>query len=135
MTSSRRFTSFQSLGLVALALSLGFAAPVYAQRDGVIAGRVMDVNGNPIAGATVTVLSIERGDERTFETDEDGNYYGRGYRSDRFLVTMSAEGFRSQQQEVKVNFGMNTVDGVLATALAPSAASATATTKRKAPPT
>jgi tetratricopeptide (TPR) repeat protein len=68
----------------------------------------------------VTVLSLERGDSRTFETDEEGDYYGRGYRTDRYLVTMAAEGYESQQQEVKVNFGANTVDGVLPVAVAPS---------------
>jgi len=115
-----RFASLRSLGLVVLALSLGVAAPAYAQRDGVIAGRVTDVDGNPIVGATVTVLSLERGDSRTFETDAEGDYYGRGYRTDRYLVTMSAAGFQAQQQEVKVNFGVNTVDGTLARAVAPS---------------
>jgi len=111
---------FRPFGLVVLALSLGFAAPAYAQRDGVISGKVTDPEGNPIVGATVTILSLARGDSRTFETDESGDYYGRGYRSDRFLVTIAAEGFQSQQQEVKVNFGLNTVDGVLPRAVAPS---------------
>ncbi len=120
MSSSLRFTRVRSFSLVVLALTLGVAAPAYAQRDGVIAGRVTDVDGNAIAGATVTVRSIERGDSRTFETDEAGDYYGRGYRTDRYLVTMAAEGFQSQQQEVKVNFGMNTVDGRLPVAMAPS---------------
>lgn len=120
MNSSFRFTSFLFFGVVLLALSLGVAAPAYAQRDGVITGRVTDLEGNPIVGATVTVRSIARGDTRTFKTDEAGEYYARGYRSDRYLVTMAAEGFLTQQQEVKVNFGMNTVDGRLASALAPS---------------
>ncbi len=120
MNVSCRFANLRSFGLVVLALSLGVAAPVYAQRDGVIAGRITDGEGNPIAGATVTVASIERGDTRTFETDEAGDYFGRGYRTDRYLITVSAPGFGSQQQQLKVNFGMNTVDAVLARAVAPS---------------
>lgn len=120
MSSSFRFARVRSRALVVLALTLGVAAPAYAQRDGVIAGRVTDVDGNVVVGATVTVLSLERGDSRTFQTDEDGDYYGRGYRTDRYLVTVAAAGFQSQQQEVKVNFGMNTVDAMLARAVAPS---------------
>lgn len=120
MSSSPCFTNFRSFGLVLLVLTLGVAAPAYAQRDGVITGRVTDPDGNPIVGATVTVRSVARGDTRTFETDEEGSYYGRGYRSDRYLVTMAAEGFQSEQQEIKANFGMNTVDGVLRRPVAPS---------------
>ena len=120
MSSSLRFARVRSLALVVLALTLGVAAPAYAQRDGVIAGRVTDVDGNVVVGASVTVLSLERGDSRTFQTDEGGDYYGRGYRTDRYLVTVAAAGFQSQQQEVKVNFGLNTVDAMLARAVAPS---------------
>lgn len=120
MSFSPRFTNFRSFSLVVLVLMLGIAAPAYAQRDGVIAGRVTDPDGNPIVGATVTVVSVSRGDTRTFETDGEGSYYGRGYRSDRYLVTMAAEGFQSEQQEIKGNFGMNTVDGVLRRTVAPS---------------
>jgi len=114
------FARFRSFGLVVLVLSLGVAAPAYAQRDGVVAGKVTAVDGSPIVGATVTVFSIDRGDTRTFETDEEGDYFGRGFRIDRYVVTMSATGFEIQQHEVKINFGMNTVDGVLARAVAPS---------------
>ena len=113
-------TRFRSFVLVALALSLGLAAPAFAQTDGVVAGRVTDVDGNPVVGATVTVVSIARGDSRTYETDDEGNYYGRGLRSDLYQVTITAEGYQAQQQQVKVNFGMNTVDGVLNRAVAPS---------------
>jgi len=112
--------SSRSLVLMLLALSLGFAAPAYAQRDGVLAGRVSDVDGNPLAGATVAIFSPDRGDTRTLETDENGDYMGRGFRTDTYVVTISADGYQAMQQQVKVNFGMNTVDASLATAVAPS---------------
>jgi tetratricopeptide (TPR) repeat protein len=85
-----------------------------------MSGSPPDPPSDTMLPSTVTVLSLERGDSRTFQTDEEGDYYGRGYRTDRYLVTMAAAGFQGQQQEVKVNFGMNTVDGRLATAVAPS---------------
>jgi hypothetical protein len=49
------------------------AAPAWAQSAS-ISGRVEDPSGSPIAGATVTVKSLETGASRTTATNADGNY-------------------------------------------------------------
>jgi hypothetical protein len=41
---------------------------------GVLTGRVVDSSGNPVAGATVTVTSVDNGQERSGKTGMDGSY-------------------------------------------------------------
>lgn len=110
---SLQSSRFLLLGTLLVSASMLLSTPALAQRDAVIAGRVADLEGNPVPNATVTVYSPDRGETRTFQTDGDGNYMGRGFRTDTFIVTVEAEGFAPQQREVKLNFGMNTVDASL----------------------
>ncbi len=120
MNSTGRLSRLTKFSLILLALSLAAAAPAYAQRDGVIAGKITDNDGNPITGALVSVHSPDRGDTREFETDSDGDYMGRGFRTAVFEITITAEGYQGFKRELKVNFGMNTLDGSLPRAVAPS---------------
>jgi tetratricopeptide (TPR) repeat protein len=99
---------------------MAVAAPAFAQSDGVIAGRVVDTDGQPIAGATVSIYSPDRGDTRDLVTNADGDFMGRGFRTDVFVITFTADGFEGLRRELKVNFGMNTVDATLGRAVAPS---------------
>ena len=65
--------ALQVLGgtLVVLLLSL----PTFSQGSaGRIVGAVFDSNGGVIAGATVTVLDVQRGTTRTLTTDDSGAY-------------------------------------------------------------
>jgi hypothetical protein len=65
--------ALQVLGgtLVVLLLSL----PTFSQGSaGRIVGAVFDSNGGVIAGATVTVLDVQRGTTRTLTTDDTGSY-------------------------------------------------------------
>ncbi|NKB88627.1 MAG: tetratricopeptide repeat protein [Acidobacteria bacterium] len=120
MFERRSSLSALQLGVAALLLSLAFATPAYAQRDGVISGRVTDVDGSPLAGAMVSVYSPDRGDTRSLTADEGGNFMGRGFRTDVYVITISADGYQPVQQELKVDFGQNTVDASLVAAVAPS---------------
>lgn len=108
--SARRFLP---MVLAVLAVALLPAGDVLAQRDGVVAGQVTDTSGNPIAGATVLVISADRGDQRELETDEEGQFMGRGFRPENYVVRVSAEGYQTMEEEVRVRLGMNTVDMVL----------------------
>jgi tetratricopeptide (TPR) repeat protein len=90
------------------------AAPALAQRDAVIAGKVVDTTGAPIAGATVEIVSLDRGDTKTLRTNDDGEYLGRGFRPEVYLIRASAEGFVPVEQQMRANLGMNTVDITMA---------------------
>jgi len=50
------------------------AAPAWGQASAAISGRVEDASGSPIAGAKVTVKSLETGASRSTATNADGNY-------------------------------------------------------------
>jgi carboxypeptidase family protein len=50
------------------------ARPGWAQVSAAISGRVEDSSGSPVAGATVTVKSLETGATRVLTTDEAGNF-------------------------------------------------------------
>jgi tetratricopeptide (TPR) repeat protein len=99
-----------------LLLLLALAAPVYGQRDAIAAGRVVDQTGTPIRGAQVEIVSIDRGDHKNARTDEDGEYMIRGLRVEMYVLRVTAEGFATVENEVKMNFGMNTVDATMAAA-------------------
>lgn len=100
------------------ALVLLVATPVIAQRDATIAGRVLDTDGNPIANAVITVHSPTKGTTRTLQTDKGGDYRARGFSIGVYVVRAEAEGFATQERELKLNFGMNTVDVTLGPAVA-----------------
>lgn len=89
-------------------------ATALAQRDGVLAGRVIDREGNPVAGALIQITSVGRGDVRELRTDDDGEYLGRGFRPEAYNIVVSAEGYDTEATEYKINLGMNTLDVTLA---------------------
>ncbi len=97
---------------------LSVAAPAWAQHDAVIAGRVVDPQGNPVPRATIIVFSIERGDQRELHANDKGEYIGRGFRPERYRIQVRAEGFAPVEQEVRARLGMNTVDVTLPPATA-----------------
>jgi len=101
--------------LLALALT---PATALAQRDAVIAGKVVDQEGNPIANALVQVYSTDRGDVRDLHANDKGEYIGRGFRPEVYRIRVTADGYATVEQEVKFDFGMNTVDVTMQVAYA-----------------
>ena len=79
---------------LALLFCVAAVAPAAAQRDAIIAGKITDLAGNPVAGANVEIRSLDRGDVKQLRTNDDGEYLGRGYRPESYLLTISAEGFQ-----------------------------------------
>lgn len=94
-------------------LVLLVATPAIAQRDATIAGKVVDIEGKPIANAVITIHSPSKGTTRTLRTDQSGDYRARGFSIGVYVVRVEAEGLATQEQEIKLNFGMNTVDATL----------------------
>lgn len=94
--------------------TLFVSPPADAQRDAVIAGRVVDVDGNPVTGAVIVVTSADRGDSRELRTDDEGNFMGRGFRpAENYVVQVQAEGFAGMQQDLRTSLGTNTADFTL----------------------
>lgn len=104
--------SARSFLLPVLVLMLGvlYSAPAVAQEDAVLAGKVTDAEGNPVPNAVIVVRSLERGGEREIRADENGDYFARGFRPERYQLEVRASGYRPVQQEVRLSLGMNTVD-------------------------
>lgn len=88
-----------SLLFVVLVLTLMPAQELYAQ-TGYIWGRVIDVDGNPIAGATIRFQSLKSNRKYTLETDEDGAYQHAGvYSIDNYRVIVEKDGYVNDFKE------------------------------------
>ena len=102
-----------SLGLmVALA-----AAPVFAQSTSAgVGGQVVGADGQPVAGAEVTITHIDSGTVSRATTDAAGRYNARGLRvGGPYTVTINKAGAGSDTEEnVYLTLGTaNTIDAQL----------------------
>lgn len=70
------------------------SSPILAQdTSSSISGRVLDANGQPVAGATVQIVHEPSGTTKTTTTDADGRYAAQGLRvGGPFDVTVSKSG-------------------------------------------
>lgn len=123
--------------LLPLMLSSLFAmSGAYAQNtSSSMGGSIVDENGQPVAGATVTILHIPSGTSRTIQTGPDGRYSAQGLRvGGPFEVTVSsAEGSKAEQSDVYLRLSEETtlnltvgtnaamLEGLMVTADAPGA--------------
>ena len=90
--------------LVVLCL-IGMAAPAaLAAERGTVSGKVTDMAGDAVAGATVRVVS-RSGAGRAATTDRDGRFSVDGLVAGRYLVEVAALGFRTETREVRVGDG------------------------------
>lgn len=89
-------TALQALALMGAGLgAIAFAAPAAAQDYSQVnaTGRVQGTNGEPIAGATVTVRSNAQGDTRTATTNDNGVYRVPALQQGTYTFTIEASGF------------------------------------------
>lgn len=110
MTDHRRLRmSKLTLGLVA-ALA---AAPAFAQSTSAgVAGVVTSAEGQPVAGAEVTIVHVESGTVSRATTDASGRYNARGLRVGgpyRITITKPGEGTRTEDN---IFLGLNQVNTV-----------------------
>jgi hypothetical protein len=76
---------------------------------GTVSGTVTDSNGNPLAGATVTVTNLANGSQSEATTDSNGNYSIPGLQAGlNYSVTASDNGYTSQTTDLMLAAGSNT---------------------------
>jgi hypothetical protein len=85
----------RALACVVLTITLGAGAwPAIAQGTvGTIIGTVLDSNGGPLPGATVTVTSSRTKEARTTVTDAAGTYAVPGLAAGSYQVEVQLSGF------------------------------------------
>jgi carboxypeptidase family protein/TonB-dependent receptor-like protein len=93
----RRKNAVQLLGGLFAVLLL--CLPAFSQGSfGRILGTVSDQSGGVIAGATVTVLDVDRGVTRTLTTDDAGAYNAPNLTPGNYTVRVEAKGFQRLQR-------------------------------------
>ncbi len=91
---------------IALSLSIALAAaPSFAQNTtSAIGGKVSGADGNPAAGATVTIVHVESGSVNNVTTDAQGRYVARGLRvGGPYTITIEKNGITEKRENVFVN--------------------------------
>lgn len=85
----------------AIASLLAASVPALAQdTSSSISGRVLDANGQPVAGATVQIVHEPSGTTKITTTDADGRYSAQGLRvGGPFDVTASKAGLTQAEQD------------------------------------
>ncbi len=86
--------------IVVFVVTLMPAQSLLAQGTGYVWGRVIDVNGNPIEGATIEIDAIESSRKYTLTTNEEGRYQHAGvYPRDEYRVIVEKEGYVNDYKE------------------------------------
>src|ERR1700719_2770584 len=99
------FCIFSSLRRAAVLLGATLGAlliclPLFSQGSyGRILGAVTDQTGGVIAGATVTVLDVDRGISRTLTTDDAGEYNAPNLVPGKYTVRAEAKGFKTVERQ------------------------------------
>ena len=101
----------KSVTAIAVAVSLGVSAPVFAgNNDGALKGVVTSTDMQSIAGAQVTIKSTDTGLTRTVAVDQDGSYRFPSLPVGTYTVTFTKDGFQSEEVELAVRIGETNVD-------------------------
>ncbi len=76
------------------------ASPLFSQGSaGRISGAVTDQTGAVLAGATVTVLDVDRGIPRTLTTDQSGEYVAPSLLPGKYSVRAEFKGFKTVDRQ------------------------------------
>jgi len=95
------FHARQTFGVLFLLVALGFATPLWAQKDaGTIVGLVRDASGAVVQGAKVTVEDVDRGVQMTLSTNSEGEYVASPLHIGRYKITVEKTGFKKAVSEV-----------------------------------
>ncbi len=89
-------TALHALALLGAGVgAMGVAAPAAAQDYSQVnaTGRIQGTNGQPIAGASVTVTSNDQGNSRTVTTGNDGTFRVPALQQGSYTFTITADGY------------------------------------------
>ncbi len=89
----KQYSMMLALSMLAAALC---ASPAFAQDTASVKGVCKDVDGKPIAGATVEWVSIESGRKYELKTNSKGEYFSLGIAPGHYKVTL----FGSDKKEI-----------------------------------
>ncbi len=83
--------------------------PLFSQGSaGRILGSVTDQSGGVIAGATVTILDVQRGITRTLTTDQAGEYVAPSLLPGTYTVRVEVKGFKTvERQKIALEVGQD----------------------------
>lgn len=95
--------------LAACACALLLSAPLFPQGSaGRISGVITDQSGGVLAGATVTVLDVERGIPRTLTADQSGEYVAPNLLPGKYTVRAEFKGFKTvERQSIALEVGQD----------------------------
>jgi len=82
--------------------TFAFAAMVWAQGMGTISGKVVDVSGAAVPGATVSVADLSTGAVTKATTKANGEFSVTGLSADRQMVSIEKPGFEGYTQQVSL---------------------------------
>ncbi|MDO8795131.1 MAG: tetratricopeptide repeat protein [Vicinamibacterales bacterium] len=85
-------------------VTLGFALPVAAQNN-TMTGKVTDVKGAPIEGATITIEQPSTGRKYETKSGKDGGYTQIGLTLGLYVVTVTKEGVGTSKDNINVRGG------------------------------
>ena len=102
------------------AIAFGLLSSIALAQDtsSSVAGRIVDPEGKPVAGASVEILHASSGTRKTVITDSEGRFGSKGLRvGGTFVISATKEGLESvKQEDVALRLGeTGTVDLVMGT--------------------
>jgi hypothetical protein len=108
-------SALQAVALIStgMVMATAIATPAMAQdiTSGSLTGTVLDAKGAPVAGASITVESSERGISRTTSSSSNGNFSLVQLPVGNYEVTVKANGFETTRSEnVSVDLGGTNYD-------------------------
>jgi len=89
--------------ILAALVALGFALPAAAQN--IVIGKVTDVKGAPVEGATVQIEQPSSGRKYETKTGKDGTYTQVGLIAGQYSITVTKEGVGTSKGNVNVRGG------------------------------
>jgi hypothetical protein len=90
------------LAVLGAALVLIAAAPALAQNTGTISGVIVDQTQQVVPGATVTLTNERTGDNRTFVSDDRGEFSFRAVPPGTYALKVELSGFRTLERRRNV---------------------------------
>ncbi|MBL8142524.1 MAG: tetratricopeptide repeat protein [Acidobacteria bacterium] len=96
----------RTLAIVTALALFSSVAPALAQSTGAVKGKVVDVKGEPVQDAKITI-EFKDGMSRKFETksNKKGEYFQIGIQPGNYSVTATKEGVGTQSFDVRVRLG------------------------------